>query len=219
MTRNAFEQSLKKLHDDLVTMGNMAEEAIDKAICALINQDKEMAEEVAHLEKTVDAMEKSIESHCLKLLLQQQPVARDLRAISTALKMITDIERICDQAEDIVEISMRMFGQTYIKEPKHIMEMAGVARDMLTKSIDAYICQDVELAKKVIEMDDVVDNLFNTIKEELSDLMIKDRTNLDQVIDFLMIAKYLERIGDHAENIADWVIFSVTGVHKDERIM
>jgi phosphate transport system protein len=219
MTRNAFERSLKQLHDDLVAMGNMAEEAIDKAIRALMHQDRELAAEVASYEKTVDAMEKSIESHCLKLLLQQQPVARDLRAISTALKMITDIERICDQAEDIAEISVRFFGQTYIKEPKHIMQMAGIARDMLTKSIDAYICQDVALAKKVIEMDDAVDDLFNTVKDELVEFMVKDKNNMDQVIDFLMIAKYLERIGDHAENIADWVIFSVTGIHKDERII
>jgi phosphate transport system protein len=219
MTRNNFEKALEKLNDDLVAMGNMAEEAIDKAITALKDQDTDLAMEVIDGDKAVDAMEKSIESNCLKLLLQQQPVARDLRAISTALKMITDIERICDQAADIAELSMRFKGQRYIKEPKHIIQMAETAGDMVKKGIDAYVCHDVELAKSVIQMDNIVDDLFDIIKHELIELAVSSKDNADQVIDFLMIAKYLERIGDHAENIADWVIFSVTGTHKNERII
>jgi len=219
MTRNNFERALEKLNDDLIAMGNMAEEAIEKAITALKDQNTELAMEVIDGDKTVDALEKSIESNCLKLLLQQQPVARDLRAISTALKMITDIERICDQAADIAELSMRFKGQKYIKEPKHIIQMAETASEMVKKGIDAYVFHDVELAKSVIQMDNIVDDLFDIIKHELIDLAVNSKENADQVIDFLMIAKYLERIGDHAENIADWVIFSVTGTHKNERII
>lgn len=225
MTRNAFDRALEKLNNDLIAMGSMAEEAIDKAITALRTQDEELARTVMEGDKDVDGLEKAIESNCLKLLLQQQPVARDLRMISTALKMITDIERICDQAADIAEISLRFKGKTYIKEPKHIIQMADTASEMVKKGIDAYVLHDIELAKKVIEMDDIVDDLFVVIKNELIELAQhygnteKIREDADQIIDFLMIAKYLERIGDHAENIADWVIFSVTGTHKNERII
>jgi phosphate transport system protein len=218
MTRNAFERALEKLNNDLIAMGNMAEEAIDQAIAAFRTQDTELAQSVIAGDKNVDDLEKIIESNCLKLLLQQQPVARDLRMISTALKMITDIERICDQAGDIAELSLRFKGKTYIKEPTHIIAMAEVASDMVKKGIDAYVCHDMDLAKKVIEMDNIVDDLFVKIKNELIELA-RSNEDADQIIDFLMIAKYLERIGDHAENIADWVIFSVTGTHKNERII
>ncbi|MGI6161026.1 MAG: phosphate signaling complex protein PhoU [Christensenellales bacterium] len=219
MTRNVFDRELNQLNDDLIQMGNMAEEAIEKVMLALREKDKVAAVEVIEGDEVVDAMERRIESRCLKLLLHQQPVARDLRVISTALKMITDIERICDQAADIAEILLRFIEQQYIKEPEHIMMMADIATTMVKRGIDAYVYQDVEMAKKVIAMDDEVDDLFGVIKNELIDLAANGEANKDQIIDFLMIAKYLERIGDHAENIAEWVIFAVTGMHKKERII
>lgn len=214
-----FDKALEDLNLDLVKMAGMAENSIEKSIKALKKQDALLAKEVIESDNIVDDMERAIESKCLKLLLQQQPVAKDLRFISTALKMITDIERICDQAEDIAEISLRFQGLKYIKEPIHIEEMSEIASDMVRKSIDAHVKHDIELAKNVIAMDDQVDSLFIKVRDELIELLLQNKENADQVIDFLMISKYLERIGDHAVNIAEWVIFSVTGEHKNERIL
>jgi len=217
--RMAFDKALEDLNMDLVNMGGMAENAIEKSITALKKQDIILAKQVIQRDNAVDEMERSIEGKCLKLILQQQPVAKDLMFISTALKMITDIERICDQAEDIAEITLRFEGLEYIKEPVHIEQMSEIASDMVRKSIDAHVKHDIELAKKVIDMDDEVDSLFIIVKNELIDLAIQNKENGDQVIDFLMIAKYLERIGDHAVNIAEWVIFNITGEHKNEKIL
>ncbi len=217
--RMAFDKALEDLNMDLVNMGGMAENAIEKSITALKKQDIILAKQVIQGDNAVDEMERSIEGKCLKLILQQQPVAKDLMFISTALKMITDIERICDQAEDIAEITLRFEGLEYIKEPVHIEQMSEIASDMVRKSIDAHVKHDIELAKKVIDMDDEVDSLFIIVKNELIDLAIQNKENGDQVIDFLMIAKYLERIGDHAVNIAEWVIFNITGEHKNEKIL
>jgi len=217
--RQSFDKELELLNLDIIKMGSMIEDAIDKAIIVLKKQDEEMAEAAIKYDYAINEMERIIESKCLKLLLHQQPVAGDLRLISTALKIITDMERIGDHAADISEIFLRIGKEQYIKELEHIPEMGDVASKMVRLSVDAYVKRDIELAENVIAMDDEVDKLFNVLKTDLTEFMIKDKSNIDQAIDFLLIAKYLERIGDHAENIAEWVIFSVTGEHKHTRII
>ena len=218
-TRSTFDKELENLHLDLLRMSAMVQDAIDKAVTALKNQDQELAESVIEGDKEVDNIEKSIEARALRLLLQQQPVARDLRAISTALKLITDIERVGDHAADISEITVRLKGQKFIKELIHIPLMADVAIDMVKQALDAFIHEDEELAKEVIKRDDVVDNYFEEIKNDLVDLIRTDKDNADQAIDLLMVTKYLERVGDHATNIAEWAIFNVTGLHKDYKVI
>ena len=213
--RNRFDKELDALNLELIEMGNMIETAIENAVKSLINQDINLAMIVIKGDVDIDEKEKAIERRCLKLLLQQHPVASDLRLISSALKMITDMERIGDQAADISEISIRLVGQKYIKDLIHIPEMAEATIKMVKDSIEAFITGDLSLADEVIKYDDVVDDLFNTIKNELIFLIQKDSSNGEQSIDFLMIAKYFERIGDHAENIAEWVVFSITGKHID----
>lgn len=213
--RNRFDKELDALNLELIEMGNMIETAIENAVNSLINQDIQLAMIVIKGDIDIDEKEKAIERRCLKLLLQQHPVASDLRLISSALKMITDMERIGDQAADISEISIRLVGQKYIKDLIHIPEMAEATIKMVKDSIEAFITGDLSLADEVIQYDDVVDGLFNIIKNELISLIQKNSSNGEQAIDFLMIAKYFERIGDHAENIAEWVVFSITGKHID----
>ena len=212
--RNRFDKELVILNLELIKMGGLIEESIEASAKALINKDLEKAKKVNKLEIEIDEMEKTIENHCLKLLLQQQPVASDLRIISTALKMITDMERIGDNAEDIAEISKFLVNQKLIKDLVHIPQMAEETISMVKRSVDAFVNKDKELALQVCKDDDVVDNLFQTIKTELIEKIQENTENGEQAIDLLMIAKYLERIGDHAENIAEWVIFSITGEHK-----
>lgn len=212
--RNRFDKELEILNLELIKMGGLIEESIESSAKALINKDLEMAKRVNELEIEIDEMEKTIENHCLRLLLQQQPVASDLRIISTALKMITDMERIGDNAEDIAEISKFLANQKFIKDLVHIPQMAEATISMVKRSVDAFVNKDKELALQVCRDDDVVDNLFQTIKTELIEKIQENTENGEQAIDLLMIAKYLERIGDHAENIAEWVIFSITGEHK-----
>ena len=195
-------------------MGSLIEKSIQYSIKALINQDLSSVKKVNELEIEIDDMEKTIESHCLKLLLQQQPVASDLRIISTALKMITDMERIGDNAEDIAEIARFIVDQKFIKDLVHIPQMAEATISMVKRSVDAFVNKDKELAEEVCKSDDIVDNLFQVVKEESIEKIQEDKSNGEQAIDLLMVAKYLERIGDHAENIAEWVIFSITGKHK-----
>jgi phosphate transport system protein len=211
--RNKFDEQLEKLHDMLVEMGALIEKAINVAIRALVEQNGDMAKEAMSIDMEVDQMEKEIESLCLRLLLQQQPVARDLRLISSALKMITDMERIGDHATDISEITLLLIGETYIKKLEHIPQMAEATAKMLTDSIDAFVKKDTDLAWNVIAYDDVVDDLFVAVKNDLIDLIRADSANGEQAIDLIMIAKYFERIGDHATNIAEWVVFSITGKH------
>ena len=217
--RNNFDKQLEDLNLELIRMGSMIEDAIDKSITVLKTQNESMALEAIAYDNAIDEMERIIERKCLKLLLHQQPVAKDLRLISTALKIITDMERIGDHAADISEIFLRMKDEQYIKQLVHIPEMGDVASKMVKLSVDAFVKKDIELAERVIKMDDKVDLLFNILKNDLCEIMINDKSNIDQAIDFLLIAKYLERIGDHAENIAEWVIFSVTGEHKNQRII
>ena len=191
----------------------MIEEAIEMAITALMKQDAKKAKEIVDFDEEIDEKEREIESLCLKLLLQQQPVARDLRQISAALKMITDMERIGDHAADISEMTILMAGTPYIRNIEHLQTMAKEAMVMLVKSIEAYVEKDLEKAEKVIESDDVIDDLFDQIKAELIDAIHQNPDNGEQAADLLMVSKYLERIGDHATNIAEWVIFSITGNH------
>lgn len=211
--RSRFDKELEELNLELIEMGNIIESSIESSVSALINQNLDLARRVIDGDKEVNDIEKSIEARCIKLLLHQSPVASDLRMISAALKMITDMERIGDQASDISEITIRLANQKYIKKLIHIPQMAEATTKMVKDSIDGYVKKDLNLIKEVIKYDDVVDDLFNIIKNELIDLIRSDAANGEQAVDFLMIAKYFERIGDHAQNIAEWVYFSITGEH------
>ncbi len=213
--RSKYDQQLQALNTRLIEMGAQVEGAIAASIRALKERDIALAKQVIAADAQVDAMEKDIEASCLKLLLQQQPVARDLRLISAALKMITDMERIGDQAADIAEISVYLAGQAHGKEMEHIPPMAEATAKMVAQSIDAFVKKDLELAHAVIAFDDVVDDLFDKVKNDLIALIGVNSESGGQALDLLMIAKYLERIGDHAENIAEWVVFSITGRHHD----
>lgn len=213
--RNVFERELELLNNDLIEMGNLIESQINAAITGLIEQNVELAKRVVEGDKEVNAMEKNIESRCLKLLLQQQPVAKDLRFISSALKMITDMERIGDQAEDISEITILLSDKKYYKQLVHIPQMAQVTATMLRESVDAFVTRDLDLVMKVIATDDTVDDLFNTVKHELIGKIQENSGYSEQAVDLLMVAKYFERIGDHSQNIAEWVYFAITGVHYE----
>lgn len=213
MVRERFDKQLDKLNTLLIEMGNAIESAIRLAVEALITQNAELAQSIIEGDREIDEMEREIEAICLKLLLQQQPVASDLRNISSALKIITDMERIGDQAADISEITVFLSDQKYSKDLVHIPQMANATIKMVKDSIDAYVKKDLDLVMEVIEYDDVVDNLFNVVKDEVIDLVRQEAAIGEQAIDFLMIAKYFERIGDHAENISEWVYFSITGQH------
>ena len=215
--RNRFDEQLHTLNHELLEMGALIERAIRSATDALVKQDVEAALQAIAADKEVDQAERDIESLCLKLLLQQQPVARDLRLISSALKMITDMERIGDQASDIAELVIYLSKEPYIKDLTHLPQMAENAIRMVSGALDAYVRKDVVLAQQVMGMDDAIDALFVTVKDELIDLIRHDAAAGSQAIDLMMIAKYYERIGDHAQNIAEWVEFSVTGVHKDSQ--
>ena len=212
--RNRFDEQLAELNKEIIEMGSMCEEVIDIAVKAINLGDIELARSVKVSGASIDQMERDIESRCMKLLLHQQPVARDLRMISAALKMITDMERIGDQAEDIAEIVTFLGGRT-VGEMKHISDMAYKTIEMVTESVDAFVKKDTVLAEKVIEKDDIVDNYFADIKTNIINWIANNPEDGEFALDLLMIAKYLERIGDHATNIAEWVIFSVTGVHKE----
>jgi len=214
--RNRFEEQLGLLNRELLAMGALIERSIKSATQALLKQDVDAARDAIGFDNEVDQKERDIEALCLKLLLQQQPVAGDLRLISAALKMITDMERIGDQAADISEIVVHLAGAPYIKKLEHLPLMANTAVNMVSESLDAYIAKDLELVRKVITMDDVIDDLFNIIKNELIELIRTDAAYGTQAMDLLMIAKYFERIGDHAQNIAEWVEYAITGRHKGE---
>lgn len=218
MMRSRFDEQLELLNKELLEMGALIEHAIESASKALINQDVASAKKAIEFDREVDQKEKDIESLCLKLLLQQQPVARDLRQISAALKMITDMERIGDQAADISGIVIYLAGAPYIKKLEHLPQMADAAIRMVKGSIDAYVKKDLTLAKKIIDMDDIIDDLFVVIKNELIERIHEKVENGEQAVDLLMVAKYFERIGDHAQNIAEWVEYSITGKHKGELI-
>ena len=212
--RNRFDEQLYELNREIIEMGAMCEEAIASAAKALTSGDVELAANVKKNSSAIDQMEREIESRCMKLLLHQQPVARDLRLISAALKMITDMERIGDQAEDIAEIVVFLNGHT-MEGMEMIEDMARETTKMVTASVDAFVQKDIELAKKVIEQDDIVDDYFSKVKCAIISLIAENSADGEFALDLLMISKYFERIGDHATNIAEWVIYSVTGTHKE----
>ncbi len=213
--RNRFDEQLSQLNDEIIAMGTMIEQAIEAAVDALIHQNVEEARRAMECDKDIDHQEREIENLCLKLLLQPQPVARDLRVISAALKMITDMERIGDHAVDISELTIVMSGKPYMKKLEHIEQMAKETMIMLISSLEAYVNKNLDQAKEVIDHDDIVDDLFIKVKTELIQLIRENAENGEQAADLLMVAKYFERIGDHATNIAEWVIFSITGQHKE----
>ena len=213
--RNRFDEQLNTLNNELITMGALCEEAISSAVKLLIDNDVKMKENVLETDKQIDQKERDIETLCMKLLMQQQPVASDLRTISSALKMISDMERIGDQASDIAEIAEYAYGSSMQSEI-HIADMARATIQMVTDSIDSFVKKDVDLAHTVIEHDNTVDDLFDKVKGELISAIENKAANAEALIDLLMIAKYFERIGDHAENIAEWVIYSITGKHAED---
>ena len=215
--RNRFDRQLVQLNNELIEMGGMIEKAISDTVKALVNQDIELASNVIEYDEEIDHQEREIEQLCLKLLLQQQPVAKDLRLISAALKMITDMERIGDHATDISEITIELFKESYIKKLDHIQQMAKETMVMLVQSVEAFVNKDMDKARAVIVHDDVVDDLFNKVKAELIAMIHEDVNAGEQASDLLMAAKYFERIGDHATNISEWVIFSITGQHPDDK--
>ena len=214
--RKTFDEQLDLLSQELTHMGALCETAIASATEALKNRDVDLAKHAIAADQEIDQQERESERLCLKLLLQQQPVARDLRQISSALKMITDMERIGDQAADISEIVTYMSEENLIQELDRIDAMARAASQMVTQSVDAYVKKDLDLAKQVIADDDAVDELFEEIKRELIRMIAGEPNCGEQALDFLMIAKYLERIGDHATNIAEWVEFSILGRHPEQ---
>lgn len=215
--RNRFDRQLVQLNNELIEMGGMIEKAISDTVKALVNQDIELASNVIEYDEEIDHQEREIEQLCLKLLLQQQPVAKDLRLISAALKMITDMERIGDHATDISEITIELSKESYIKKLDHIQQMSKETMVMLVQSVEAFVNKDMDKARTVIVHDDVVDDLFNKVKAELIAMIHEDVNAGEQASDLLMAAKYFERIGDHATNISEWVIFSITGQHPDDK--
>ncbi len=210
--RNKFDEQLNNLNNELIIMGALCEEAISAAAKLLLENDITMKENVFETDRQIDQKERDIENICMKLLLQQQPVAKDLRVISSALKMISDLERIGDQASDIAEMA-EYVSSDGIESETHIADMARAAIRMVTDSVESFVKKDITLAKNVISQDDTVDALFDKIKGELILSVQSGNNNAEALIDLLMIAKYFERIGDHAENIAEWVLFSLTGQH------
>ena len=212
--RNKFGEQLERLHVEMIQMGALCEDAISAAAQALMKGDEDLAQAAEEAEREIDQKEREVENLCLKLLLQQQPVARDLREISSALKMISDLERIGDQAADIAELIRHMHLTPVSRQNKHLSKMADAAKKMVTESIDAFVKKDAALATKVLADDDLVDSLFLKLRHDIIEMIAADPGCGEEAVDVLMIAKYLERIGDHATNIAEWVLFSITGTHE-----
>ena len=211
--RNNFDKQLSQLNTELVTMGALCEEAIQNAVKYLTDNDENSKQACLDADRQIDKKERDIETLCIKLILQQQPVAKDLRVVSAALKMISDMERIGDQASDIVEIAPYVAQKGTLGET-HIKEMAEATIKMVSESIDSFVKMNLDIADLVIEHDNLVDGLFNKVKQELIKSITEGQNDAEGLMDLLMIAKYFERIGDHAENIAEWVIFSITGKHR-----
>lgn len=212
--RSKFDEQLKNLNEEMIQMGTMIEENIQKAIEALVLSDAVTAKAIMEKDAMIDQKQRDIESLCFNLLIQQQPVAKDLRAITAAMKMVTDMERIGDHAADISEITVMLAETDQAKNYDTIIQMASEASTMLIRSIDAFAEKDAVKAQEVIDHDDIVDELFDRVKAELIELIKNDPKRGEQEIDMMMIAKYLERIGDHATNIAEWVIYSMDKKRK-----
>lgn len=209
--REYFDIELANLNNQLIGMGTLVESAIKNAVEIIANNSAELLDKAREQEELINTSERKIQNHCIRLLLHQAPVAHDLREVSSALKMITDLERIGDQAIDIAEVSQYIKSRNNVINVTHIDEMANQASKMVTLAIDAFVKKDFDLAKKVGQSDDVIDELFDKVKEETVEIIQRDKALGEEAIDLMMIAKYLERIGDHAVNIAEWVAFSITG--------
>ncbi len=218
-TRVNYEHELSLLNHDIKEMGRMVETSIEQCFVAFEDQDFEKAEDIIKGDRTINDLERSIEARCLSIILRQQPVAGDLRVVSSALKVVTDLERIGDHASDIAELILRIKGEHVYHVVRHIPSMTTAAREMVRCSIEAFINQDLETAKQIEKQDDVVDELFDKVKNDVVDLLKHSNEHIDQCIDLLMVAKYLERIGDHAVNVCEWTEFSKTGALKNVRIL
>ena len=211
--RARYEKELNGIFENLVVMCRHIEVAIEKSVRALIERDHSLAMEVFETDKVIDKMERDIEHTCLKILMMEHPVASDFREVSAVLKMITDLERIGDQAHDIAEITTQFGDEEYIKKVVHIPQMATIVIQMVKDGVEAYINHDIELARSLDRTDDKVDELFNVVMKDLIELIKKNPENAEQAVMFIMINKYLERIGDHAVNIGEWVEYAITGIH------
>ena len=212
--RVQFEAELNEMKDELVAMCRLTADMIANATTALVNFDRELGRSIGESDKKVDEYEMDIEKRCMRILIRRQPVARDFRVVSTALKMITDIERFGDQASDIGDLVYTMPGDTYIKKLTHLSAMGELAVRMVRESVNSFIRNDEQLADEVIALDDAMDDMFIAVKDDLIELIRQDgEKNGDQAITLMMVAKYLERIGDHAVNVAEWTKYNETGVH------
>lgn len=214
MTRFSFDKALKELDFSLIKMGTYVEESIEKTITALTDKDFELANKIISDDDIIDDMEQNIEKMCVTLIARQQPIAKDLRLITSVLKIITDLERIADHSADIAELTLNFSDSQFIKPLIDIPKMAEMARLMTGKSIDSFIKKDFDLARDVCASDDYVDELFDKVKLDLGELMKTKPEQIDQIIDLLMIAKYIERMADHATNIGEWVAYSINGDHE-----
>ena len=213
--RVQFEAELNEMKDELVAMCRLTADMIANATTALVNFDRELGRSIGESDKKVDEYEMDIEKRCMRILIRRQPVARDFRVVSTALKMITDIERFGDQASDIGDLVYTMPGDTYIKKLTHLSAMGELAVRMVRESVNSFIRNDEQLADEVIALDDAMDDMFIAVKDDLIELIRQDgEKNGDQAITLMMVAKYLERIGDHAVNVAEWTKYNETGVHE-----
>ncbi|MCL2530121.1 MAG: phosphate signaling complex protein PhoU [Coriobacteriia bacterium] len=217
--RAKFDEQLEELNGNLVEMGLLVKKVITEAVEALIKQDVSLAKKIMSMDDEIDQREQVIESLCLQLILQQQPVSGDLRLVSTVLKISSDLERIGDHATDISELAILLSSRQCCKRLEYIPQMAEITMQMVADGIDAFVRKDIDLAHDVIARDDKVDRLFDTIKNDLVDQIRNNEHNSDQAIDLILVAKYFERIGDHATNIAEWVVFLLTGMHKDSKIL
>lgn len=217
--RLTFEHELMLLRDNLTEMGHLIENAIDKTLMAFETEDEELAKEIIQGDRNINDIEKTIESRCLSLILKQQPVARDLRVVTTALKVVTDMERIGDHAADIAELIIREKRDPIYNLVKHIPEMGKVSKEMVHDAVVAFTTLDVDKARRIIQKDDVVDDLFDKVKEEVATILRTSNEHVDQCVDILMIAKYFERIGDHAVNLCEWTEFNETGSVNNIRIL
>ena len=210
--RNLYQEQLWNLNQELIQMGAACEDIIALAAQSLTDYSEKLEEKTSQVGAVIDESERTIENVCLKLLLRQQPVAKDLRQISAAMKMITDMERIGDQAEDIVDLIPKMSAHA---EEGPLQKMAGAAQTMVTEAVEAYVRQDLTLAKKVMGDDDIVDDYFNQMKQDIISIIAANPSEGEYALDLLMIAKYFERIGDHCTNIAEWVEYSLTGIREE----
>lgn len=217
--RLSFEHELNLLKENLTEMGSLIEVAIENTLKAFETQDEALANEIIEGDRTVNDIEKTIEARCLSLILKQQPVARDLRIVTSALKVVTDMERIGDHAADIAELIIREKREHVYNLVKHIPEMGVVAKDMVREAVEAFTTLNVSQAREIMKKDDIVDDLFDEVKKEVASLLRSTNEHVDQCVDILMIAKYFERIGDHAVNICEWTEFHETGSVNNIRIL